>query len=741
MQKNYSMQSRIRYLQGRVDVNYYNDDSSDEVSYVENADDYPCIKQYARQIVNGGIAMDKKIFVLDGGSVVAEDIDLKADDTKEFRAEKVFDPSTSKTRIKIIDGRVKSYANSRLNSDFVLCGESDANVAAQDTKREMFKTENSPEKPYQAVALGWFGTQLSDNNGNFQTAQTLFMQYSAPREIDHMVISGYNARGEYPLEFAIVYFKERSSTADEVEYLDQNFFDLRITQIELKDRENFNRKDFVVYFKPVVAKRVQLIIYRWSAANTVPKINYFASEHIECYLGDKLKSISIVEEKTGDTDKLSYGISSNSCTFEFLNENKRFYYNKDYNLLRKNRRVYTYIRCGKGDFSKPLGMFYSDEWKIEDGNPYVSCKAYDVLYSLQELQINYGLSESRDGTGKAVYAPFKCVRVRDIFERVFSLINLKRRECGIFSVLEYELDLGELADRIIPIVLIEQKSAWDLLQELANLTCSHIYCDRTGRVIVKRDNFSTPQIPESEAKKLVSVNPSNSFSYSLPVLSQTVVNSVNTEYYDLEEESEDDVLEITVKEFTTTAEGVIASVKLDKIYDNLKIVSVVGAEEYSVAKCSFNKIELNVKLLENVKEIIVKLLFNRVYSLVKNTAIEQEDTIDKFGLREFNYKAGNLLLNPENAICESFVNGTLLSMFNFAEISNKILQKYKYGVTFVDAEWTGDYNLTLDSNFCAKSQYDEDGLEEVYECISSEISYDSRFKQKVKGRESQEIIH
>ncbi len=80
-------------------------------------------------------------------------------------------------------------------------------------------------------------------------------------------------------------------------------------------------------------------------------------------------------------------------------------------------------------------------------------------------------------------------------------------------------------------------------------------------------------------------------------------------------------------------------------------------------------------------------------------------------------------------------------MFNFAEISNKILQKYKYGVTFVDAEWTGDYNLTLDSNFCAKSQYDEDGLEEVYECISSEISYDSRFKQKVKGRESQEIIH
>lgn len=74
-------------------------------------------------------------------------------------------------------------------------------------------------------------------------------------------------------------------------------------------------------------------------------------------------------------------------------------------------------------------------------------------------------------------------------------------------------------------------------------------------------------------------------------------------------------------------------------------------------------------------------------------------------------------------------------------MGQKILNKYKLGVTFVDAEWTGDYNLTLDADFCAKSQYDEDGIEEIYECISSEISYDTRFKQKVKGRESFEINH
>ena len=34
MEKPYSMQSRIRFLQGRVDVNYYNDDTSNEAKYI-----------------------------------------------------------------------------------------------------------------------------------------------------------------------------------------------------------------------------------------------------------------------------------------------------------------------------------------------------------------------------------------------------------------------------------------------------------------------------------------------------------------------------------------------------------------------------------------------------------------------------------------------------------------------------------------------------------------------------------
>ena len=84
-------------------------------------------------------------------------------------------------------------------------------------------------------------------------------------------------------------------------------------------------------------------------------------------------------------------------------------------------------------------------------------------------------------------------------------------------------------------MLIEEKSAWDVLQDLANLTCSYIYCNRLGQVVVSADRFDNSKITKNNTDNLTSINPSNSFSYSLPVISQTVVNSVNTEYYELEE--------------------------------------------------------------------------------------------------------------------------------------------------------------------------------------------------------------
>jgi len=77
------------------------------------------------------------------------------------------------------------------------------------------------------------------------------------------------------------------------------------------------------------------------------------------------------------------------------------------------------------------------------------------------------------------------------------------------------------------------------------------------------------------------------------------------------------------------------------------------------------------------------------------------------------------------------------------EFVRKILDKYKNGVTYVDAEWKGDPDLTLNNTieaplknkFTAKSQYDDAEMTEVYECLSNEFKFSGNFRQRTKGRE------
>jgi len=41
----------------------------------------------------------------------------------------------------------------------------------------------------------------------------------------------------------------------------------------------------------------------------------------------------------------------------------------------------------------------------------------------------------------------------------------------------------------IPFVLIEKKSAWEILQDIANLCCAYVYADRRGRIIIQEESW------------------------------------------------------------------------------------------------------------------------------------------------------------------------------------------------------------------------------------------------------------
>ena len=129
----------------------------------------------------------------------------------------------------------------------------------------------------------------------------------------------------------------------------------------------------------------------------------------------------------------------------------------------------------------------------------MSCKAYDALYALKEVEIFYPMTSGRvenvanydaegnpipDSNGKldpslVVDGLYQGkISLSWVIGKLFELINQTMRDKGVKkSPYTYWMD-ERLFDINIPLPAIETKSAWDILQDIANAGCCFIYCDR-----------------------------------------------------------------------------------------------------------------------------------------------------------------------------------------------------------------------------------------------------------------------
>ena len=131
-----------------------------------------------------------------------------------------------------------------------------------------------------------------------------------------------------------------------------------------------------------------------------------------------------------------------------------------------------------------------------------------------------------------------------------------------------------------------------------------------------------------------------------------------------------------------------------------------------------------------------------IYKTVKKTfSADNAKSIKINGLCEYNRKAFCLGYYPviEDGEIKKDENDAERIVYETHDCGNefakKILDKYKDGVTYLDAEWKGDIDLGLDSKFTAKSRYDDANMTEVYECLSNEFKFSDKFRQKTTGRE------
>jgi hypothetical protein len=308
-------------------------------------------------------------------------------------------------------------------------------------------------------------------------------------------------------------------------------------------------------------------------------------EEMLTFSGSDIGSIDVLEEMTGSVDELGYGLTCNSCTVKLKNSAVAEMLKNHPDLMRRNRVLKPYIyaehlnpqknevflgELGEDSFVSAyepdsekycLGEFFAAEWTVAADSQFVTVKAYDRLFALQNLEIVYPMTkiENIEDTEK----PPRFVvdgavnRVNGTIGEVAEKLQGIIRDAGVNITIEF--DNPNYARYPINYVLFSSDTAWNMLKELAEYSRCFVYCDRNGVVQFSQDE-------RVNRRSIVEVDASNSFSYNLPEWHKTVVNRVNGSYPVLEEgKFKDNRFEIELEDCETEvdAEGNVTHYLVD----------------------------------------------------------------------------------------------------------------------------------------------------------------------------------
>ncbi len=332
--------------------------------------------------------------------------------------------------------------------------------------------------------VGWWSGNLSDSNGNFSVKPYIELLF-VMRPIIYWRIVGDIKLNQYPVDFVVEY--KRNGTIVKTENITGN------TELE-------------VVLEPKLADitSIRMTISKWNTPNACAKVLRFFEKVYESYDGNALQSFEIGEELCSIEG--NYNINSDSMTVSIYNENRKF--DKGYlrSLMLLDRKLMPYLGIennGKIEY-KPLGVFYSDTWDISQDNQFIKCTATDRLLRLQmKTYVGFPLIEN--------------VSLYEIAEDILQKASMKAEEYVISE---------KLKEIVVGMALLVKTTTWDALQEIANAGLCKIFVDRNNRIVILSEENLTN-------KSEITINPSNTFSYTSNITLTDFSNSVSVEYFDI----------------------------------------------------------------------------------------------------------------------------------------------------------------------------------------------------------------
>ena len=517
--------------------------------------------------------------------------------------------------------------------------------------------------------IGWYSSNVSDVSGNFaEPHPSVSVNFgSGGRAVSNIRVAGDSLLNQYPVDFVV------------------NIYDSEDAILFTKSVTGNTGLTWLQTVTGVAdAVRIELVISKWSTANTVAKILEFFSVERDSFQGDEIITMDLLEEREAKKGTSPVGnVSLNELTLKLQNisitASDGVTYedpftvgnsagNRFYNFLRPNRRIDAYLGFYVGEIPEyvKVGTFWTTgDWRCNEMDSSATVTAHDRLSLLKSHT-------------------FKCPEI----SAAMANLNLKQAAEFILTHAKENIPLHDLVWDIsddlenftVPLLWFGKGSYFDAIKAVAeacmgyawmsknDVLCMRSYLTNSSLVdlAITRDNYIDKSQPSNvnEMKNYVEVEVSRISRDS----SEIAVVYDDSTVFTVPADSE---IEVNLSYKNTPVERAVASLVTPQ--DGLEIVA--SSIEYLSYGCT-------LRLRNTYSVPLSSAITVSAYEYTNSSAISEtyqdDDLIAEYGRKE-----------------EKVTNHLIQSRSMAALITVSLVENYGILRRDVNLDWVGDPRLEV----------------------------------------------
>jgi hypothetical protein len=220
-----------------------------------------------------------------------------------------------------------------------------------------------PKNTETTYEAGWWSSALSGVDGTFSTPQVVTVTFTKDHSSIGLTITFDTLTNEYAKDFTIQIY----DSSDVLMYTDA------VT--------NNTLSQYTIEHNTTNYRKVIITITKWVTAYRRARITEIDFGIVEEYTGNELTKVDVLEE----IDTMNNVVTSNELRFTIDNQDLRFNILNPtgiYPYLQRKQKIHPYIGVERADLITeyvPMGIYYLNEWKSDEGTLTASFTARDIL--------------------------------------------------------------------------------------------------------------------------------------------------------------------------------------------------------------------------------------------------------------------------------------------------------------------------------------------------------------------------